>query len=236
MESKKCKICNQPTIIWGCVDFNKSCIEEYGKYLEYSGRAIYYSKCPSCNHIFTTDFDQWTKDDYLKNIYNDEYLIVDPDYGGVRSSRDVIWFTKFLNGIKDLDILDYGAGTGEFGRQMNALGYRVESWDPMWNKPISWDKNKKFDLITAFEVIEHSPTPKETLDDMHQWLKPGGKILITSLANDVMQGKREATHWYLSPRNGHVCMFSIKSMETLFATKGMKMEHDGPNVHLAYYP
>jgi len=235
MEHKKCKICDHPAPIWGCVDFNKSCIEEQGNYLQYSGVAVHYLKCNNCGYLFTTDFDKWTKDDYRRNIYNDDYMVVDPDYGGVRSARDVIWFTKFLNGNKSLDILDYGAGTATFGTEMCKLGYKVDSWDPMWDTPPTWNKDKKFDLITAFEVLEHSPTPKATLDDLHQWLKPGGRVLITSLANDVMNGKREATHWYLSPRNGHVAMFSIKSMETLFATKGMKMQHDGPNVHLAYY-
>ena len=105
----------------------------------------------------------------------------------------------------------------------------------MWAEGPTWDKDERFDLITAFEVLEHTPTPKETLLDMHQWLKPTGQILITTLANDIMQEKRDPTYWYLAPRNGHVSMFSNKSIELLFSEVGMKVQHLAWNTHLATY-
>ena len=30
--------------------------------------------------IFTTAFDHWSKADYLQHIYNDDYVLVDPDW------------------------------------------------------------------------------------------------------------------------------------------------------------
>lgn len=232
---KNCIICQGQTYIWGCVDFNKSCEELNEKYLEYSGVPVYYLKCEECDHIFSTDFDNWTLEDFKNNIYDENYISVDPEYNGTRSLRDVEWFTKSINYNKSLEILDYGAGPGVFGKELVKKGYKVESWDPLWGTEISWSKNKKFDLITAFEVIEHSPTPYETIKEMHQWLKPNGKILITTLANDIMQGKRDPTYWYLAPRNGHICMYSNKSIEILFKSVGMNINHLAWNTHLAYY-
>ena len=232
---KPCPVCNSESSIWGCVDFNKTCEELNNKYLEYSGVAIYYLKCNTCDHLFSTDFDDWDKEDFLDNIYNDDYILADPEYSGARSIRDVEWFTKSINNDKSLEILDYGAGPAVFGKELIKKGYKVDSWDPMWGTAPTWDKNKKFDLITAFEVLEHSPTPKETLKEIHQWLKPGGKILVTTLVNDILQGKRDPTYWYLSPRNGHVGMFSNRSLEILFADVDMKVQHLAWNTHLVTY-
>lgn len=217
------------------MDFNKSCEEHNGKYLEYCGIPVYYLKCNHCDHIFTSDFDHWTKEEFKENIYNSEYLSVDPEYNGERSRRDVEWFSKAISYNKNIEILDYGAGPAVFGSELVKQGFKVDSWDPMWDAPISWPQNKKFDLITAFEVLEHSPTPKETIKEMQQWLKPTGQILITTLVNDILQGKRDPTYWYLSPRNGHVAMFSNKSIEELFSSIGMKVQHLAWNTHLATY-
>lgn len=232
---KNCPICENKSYIWGCVDFNKSCEELNGKYLEYSGVPIYYLKCGTCDHIFSTDFDDWDLEDFKENIYNEHYIEVDPEYNGTRSLRDVKMLMQMTNNNKNFSILDYGAGPGVFGNELKKQGYDIESWDPLWLTPPSWDQNKKFDIITAFEVLEHSPNPKQTLLDMHKWLKPDGKILITTLVNDIMQGKRDPTYWYLSPRNGHVSMFSNQSLEKLFKTVNMKVQHLAWNTHLASY-
>jgi SAM-dependent methyltransferase len=230
-----CKICNHSTSIWGCVDFNKSCEERNGMYLPYTGVAIYYLKCDHCDYLFTPDFDEWTVEDFKDNIYNDDYIKVDPEYDGKRSMNDAKYFVERLNIPKDIEILDYGAGPGVLAQELNQHGYRVESWDPLWGAEPTWPADKKFDLVMAWEVMEHTPTPHETLAEMMTWLKPGGHILLCTLSADIMQGKRDPAFWYLSPRNGHVCMYSDKSLNELFATVGMKVQHDPWSIHLASF-
>lgn len=231
----KCKICNSGTSIWGCVDFNKNCEERNGMYLPYTGTAIYYLKCNDCDYLFTTDFDKWTPDEFKDKIYNDDYIIVDPEYDGTRSMNDARTIVDGLKIRKDIDILDYGAGPAVLGTELNKQGYSVESWDPLWGSSPPWAKDKLFDLVMAWEVLEHTPTPKETLDEMISYLKPGGSILLSTLSTDIMQGKRDPTFWYLSPRNGHVCMYSNKSLDTLFANVGMKVQHPHWSFHIASY-
>jgi SAM-dependent methyltransferase len=229
----KCKICGGETSIWGCVDFNKSCEERNGMYLPYSGVAIYYLKCDHCDYLFTTDFDEWSRDDFKDNIYNDDYITVDPEYNGQRSINDSKYVINNLRLDKSLDILDYGAGPAVLGRELNKQGYHVESWDPLWGRDPSFDKDKKFDLVMAWEVMEHTPTPHETLAEMMHWLKPNGAILLCTLSSGIMQGKRDPSYWYLSPRNGHVCMYSDKSLDKLFETVGMQVAHDPWSIHIA---
>lgn len=232
---KSCPVCNSETYIWGCTDFNKSCEELNGTYLDYCGVPIYYLKCHSCEHLFTTDFDDWDLEDFQENIYNENYIEVDPEYNGQRSLRDKEMFVQLINHNKSLEILDYGAGPGVFGQELKKLGYNVESWDPLWMKEPEWDQNKKFDIVTAFEVLEHSPTPEKTIKEIHSFLKPNGKILITTLVNDILQQRRDPAYWYIAPRNGHVCMYSNKSLEKLFSLVGMNVKHLAWNTHLAYY-
>jgi hypothetical protein len=231
----KCKICNSDTSIWGCVDFNKNCEERNGMYLPYTGVAIYYLKCNHCDYLFSVDFDEWSKEDFKDNIYNNDYIIVDPEYNGQRSINDAKFFVNNLTVPKHLDILDYGAGPAVLGTELVEQGYRVESWDPMWGTDPTWDQDKKFDLVMAWEVMEHTPTPKETLEEMMTWLKPNGSILLCTLSTGIMQDKRDPAFWYLSPRNGHVCMYSDKSLDTLFAQVGMRVQHDPWSIHIATY-
>ena len=115
----RCKICNGDTSILGVKDFNRSCEEEKGRQVfPPMGYAVYYHKCSACGFIFTSDLDAWTVDDYVKNIYNDDYIKVDPDYSGKRSKDFVNWMSPMLNGDKSITLLDYGAGNDTFSTEL----------------------------------------------------------------------------------------------------------------------
>src|SRR5260370_4121273 len=79
-----CKCCGAMAPLYGVVDFHKNCEVYRRKVLDVSGVPIYYYRCPACQFIFTTAFDHFTKEDFLRYIYNEEYLLVDPDYQEVR--------------------------------------------------------------------------------------------------------------------------------------------------------
>lgn len=228
-----CKICDNPTSVYGIVDFNKSCEEINGvQVLPYSGTAVYYHQCNHCKFIFTVDFDDWSLDDFLTNVYNDEYKLVDPEYDEIRPKKLAQWILPFLDDNKELSILDYGAGTALFGSELNALGYSVSSWDPLWKKDPDFDKDAKFDVITAFEVLEHTPDPYETAKEIINFSKEGeGQLVIHTLTNDIIRNEG-INYWYIAPRNGHVCMHSNMSLDILFDNLGMTVQHLAPNTHI----
>lgn len=230
----RCKICNGSTSILGVKDFNRSCEEEKGiKVFPLVGLAVYYHRCDACEFIFTTDLDDWTVDDFVKNIYNEEYIKVDPDYSGKRPRDCITWFSPMLGGDKSISLLDYGAGNDLFSKQLAQQGYNAQGWDPMWQTEPKFNKDMTFDVVTAFEVLEHTPTPIETLKEMIKFVKPEtGQIVFSTLINDII-GDQGSNYWYLAPRNGHVCMHSTKSLGIMFDALGMDVQSFSPSQHVA---
>ena len=74
-----CKCCGALAYPYGIVDFHKNC-ESRRRRCRPFGRLDRYHRCPWCGFVFTTDFDGWTLDDFRLIIYNDSYVLVDPDY------------------------------------------------------------------------------------------------------------------------------------------------------------
>ena len=72
---RNCKCCGAAAALFGVVDFSKNCRELDGFFLPVSGIPIYYYRCPDCDFIFTTFFDDFTDEDMKAHIYNDDYLV-----------------------------------------------------------------------------------------------------------------------------------------------------------------
>lgn len=230
----RCKICDGETEVLGVCDFNKTCEEEKKKKVfPFIGHSVYYHQCKNCQFIFTVDFDEWSIDDYLVNIYNTEYVSVDPDYISKRPEFCLSWFVPMLGGDKSTTVFDYGAGTNYLSLNLKQNGYTAEGWDPMWKTEPDFDKTRKFDVVTAFEVLEHTPTPYDTSKEMLSFLKPeSGQVVFSTLVNDII-GDQGSDYWYIAPRNGHVCMHSNKSLEIMFDKLGLEVQHFSPSQHLA---
>jgi 2-polyprenyl-3-methyl-5-hydroxy-6-metoxy-1,4-benzoquinol methylase len=91
-------------------------------------------------------------------------------------------------------LLDVGCATGRFLQRMAVLGWRVSGIEL---DPVAAAKARtvtpdvtigdpaditlgraRFDLITAFHVVEHLPDPAAALRNMLAWLAPGGLMIV----------------------------------------------------------
>jgi 2-polyprenyl-6-hydroxyphenyl methylase/3-demethylubiquinone-9 3-methyltransferase len=229
----ECKICSAPSPLFGVVDFHKSCIEAQGRRIALSGYPVYYRRCQQCDFVFTTAFDSWDQDAFHKLIYNDDYLIVDPDFVDLRpSSNAKLVASSFPDASSSIEILDYGGGAGVFAERLREQGFSATTYDPF--SSFNQLPTEKFDLVTCFEVMEHVPSPQTTLATMVSLLKSHGAILFSTLVQPADFDSIGLNWWYASPRNGHIALYSTLSLALLFKPHGMKVASFSANLHIAY--
>lgn len=201
-----CKICESPADLFDVIDFHKSA----GGYpFGWAGIPVVWYRCRVCGLLFTDFFDDWTSDDFSAFIYNPDYKLLDPDYESIRPSRLVEYFKMVFEPARDLRILDFGSGTGVFVDALRQAGFDIQGYDP-FSAPVR--PKGKFDLITCFEVIEHSPNPKATLREMRSFLREGGGILISQTLQPSNIEELRCSWWYCAPRNGHCSTFTERSL------------------------
>ena len=117
--------------------------------------------------------------------------------------------------------LDFGGGYGLFVRMMRDRGYnffRQDTYcDNLFAKGFDIDNAiiplpPFFELVTAFEVMEHLPDPISGVENM---LSHGKRILFST----ELQPERISTvndWWYFIPETGqHVSLYSRRSLELL---------------------
>ena len=228
-----CKICGGASPLFGAVDFHKSCIEAQGKCLNVSGKPIYYRRCNACSFLFTEALDDWSAEAFVKYIYNDDYVLVDPDYVAVRPTNNSGVIAKAFDAARgELSILDYGGGSGLLARLLEERGFRSATYDPF--SAFSARPQGPFEVITCFEVMEHVPFPDKIVADMSGMLAAEGVILFSTLTQPANFGELGLRWWYVAPRNGHVSLYSQRALAILFEKHGMQIFSFSEVLHMAF--
>lgn len=213
--------------------------------------------CDNCNFQFTNPRPSETEiakyyqsDDYIS--HSDQanspigYLYKLARTYALASKR------KLINTIakdKKGRLLDYGCGTGYFLNTMKENGWKTYGLEPNDKaRSIAQTKttveahldqlnlkNKKFDIITLWHVLEHVHHINDTIKILKTLLKEKGKIIIAvpnieSYEQDVFQENWAA---YDVPR--HLYHFSKDTMNTLMLKHGLKIKRVYPMKLDAYY-
>lgn len=134
---------------------------------------------------------QWYEKGYVDDNMMNEFLPL----------PIIWWHRQFLESTETYgkDLLDIGCGTGRFLYEARNLGYRVSGID--FNSEsiriakkrfglneverLSVDAlsakypEKKFDVISFFEVLEHMEDPNKFISQVKTMLKPGGTIALS---------------------------------------------------------
>ena len=230
---KDCPICHQDISTLDVVDFNKSCLEAQGIYLPMIGLPIYYYICNHCSYVFSADFWGWSEKDFLDKIYNKDYKIVDPDYFEKRPQTTAqSLLNAFGQHSQHIKHLDYGAGNGKVSKRLCIAGWDSMSFDPFADNNIKLTDIGRFNLITAIEVFEHVPHPDQLMENITQLMLGECFVLFSTLLSDGnLQKNSRINWWYCSPRNGHISLFSKKSLEVLAEKYHVNFGSFSPDLH-----
>jgi 2-polyprenyl-6-hydroxyphenyl methylase/3-demethylubiquinone-9 3-methyltransferase len=206
--------------VFGAVDFNKSCEEYRGLYLETAGVAITYRRCPSCQFLFSNCFDDWSEAEFSQHIYNAGYAAIDPEYLSHRPLSNARGVGRLLAPHKgELSLLDYGGGNGQFAAALRARGFRAQTYDPLVpayaERPAA-----RYNLVTCFETLEHTPDPRRSADDLASFLSADGAVMFSTLCQPVDFEQVGLSWWYVGPRNGHISIHSETSLRLMWASLG----------------
>lgn len=212
----KCIIC-QHDITTFCTRYSE---QPYTKDMVYwkkkaTGEVVTYSKCTSCDFVYTEYFNKFTEIDFANRVYNDVYhREVDPDYNFKRPTimAAAIGITaKFLGFRK---IIDYGGGNGSTAQKLNRFGIEAKSFDRYGLQ----DDLKLFDpdLATMVEVLEHSNDPLGLFNELNSLLE---KKIETVFFTTKLAGS-DVNSTYIAPRNGHISIFNKTSLKKLASKLG----------------
>lgn len=233
---RPCPVCAARSVPLDVVDLNKSCEEARGKFLPLAGVPVYYFICERCGFCHAPELYAWTLEDFSTRIYNDEYVLVDPDYVEVRPHANATHLISLLgDGAKAVRHIDYGGGQGLLSDMLRDSGWDSQSYDPFVDRDVSLASLGKFDFVTAYEVFEHVPDVAQLAANLSMLLKDDGLVLFSTLVTDGnVKRDQRLTWWYASPRNGHISLFSHDSLGRLGGRAGFKFGSFSPNLH-AYW-
>lgn len=135
--------------------------------------------------------------------------------------------------------LDFGCGNGGLVRHARqAIGCDVVGYDMGWitakaaraGIPIMDGRqldasDARFDVVTAIEVLEHVPDPREVLRRIRRLLRPGGLFFYTT-GNAAPHRDRLASWGYVRP-DIHLSYFEPRTLTRLLEEAGFVTEPGG---------
>jgi SAM-dependent methyltransferase len=137
-------------------------------------------------------------------------------------------------------LLDVGCATGRYLRQMGAVGWKLAGieFDPeaaAKARTVTPDVFEgdpvdapfapgRFDVVTAFHVIEHLPDPLGALRRMVEWLVPGGLMIVEVPNVGGVGGRMFGRYWSGLDFPRHLVHFTPETMGAMVARAGGRVE------------
>lgn len=167
----KCNLCDTPGTLESATEVLSVpvCVEKF------AGERFTVWRCSSCGSIHS-------KEDVDLPHYYEHYPFKNHklDYFTKVGYRNRIAMLKKVGVTKDSSILDYGCGSGIFVDMLLDAGFtNVSGYDPFiprFNDRSVLDR--KFDVVTSYDVIEHVDNPTDYLYDLSKPLAVGGVLVL----------------------------------------------------------
>lgn len=207
---------------------------------ERGGSSIY--SCRSCHLEF--QFPQ-PGDERLRAIYSSDYFLGSKDPRSLENQRRLKHATArlYLEALTPyvvqphVRLLEIGCGHGEFLLQAQKRGIQVEGLE--YSEDAATQANQQlghpavrvgspeenvlprtdYDVIAAFDVIEHLRQPKKAMAYIYAALKPGGVVAIVTPSLNSWSRRLLGRYW-MEYKTEHLIYLSRKSLRRLLTDIG----------------
>jgi 2-polyprenyl-3-methyl-5-hydroxy-6-metoxy-1,4-benzoquinol methylase len=146
-------------------------------------------------------------------------------------------------------LLDYGCGTGHFLKAAKKDQWKVTGIEPnekarttskefgikAYASIDELKKNKKFDVITLFHVLEHINPLRATIKSLLNHLNDEGKLMIAVPNHLSYDAQHYQAHWAAWDVPRHLYHFNQSSIESFAAEFKMEIESILPMTFDSYY-
>jgi len=194
-------------------------------------------ECCNCGLVFLESFDHITHGYYAENpIVGPEVPSV--DYWLKLAERDDQRRYKMLHSaICNKSLMDFGCGAGGFLRNCKGIARSVigieaeKKVNKYWGSDIciypdlEAVEGERFDIITAFHVVEHLHDPKALIMELLARLDENGRLVIeVPSASDVLltlydvKAFQEFSYW-----SQHLFLFNANSLQFLARQSGARI-------------
>lgn len=221
-------------------------MEEYACTSRHHGQFFQVVECTDCHlrALFPLSPAQAVEEAYTR-VKDDEYLSIEPPRK--------IAFTKLLQRLEKYapppgKLLDVGCYTGVFPLLAEAQGYEAYGVEPsQWAANIAKQRlssqkihqgyletapfpRESFDLVTSWDVIEHVTDPKKEIGLMTSLLKPGGWLILSTMASEALIVKMLGSRWpWYMPM--HLFYFTPKTLSEFLRRAGLEPKSPEPYPH-----
>lgn len=209
-------------------------------------------QCDQCGYIYANP--TWEPDELIEayETVEDDTYVVERKGRELTSHKRLAHLEQFTGKANNRDLLDVGAYIGVFveaARETgwNAIGVEPSDWAvkqgqsrgvPLIEGTLDSEElqDKRFDLITIWDVIEHVTDPAAELRKSFALLKPGGMIAVHTMDIDSWTARLMGGRWpWLMSM--HIHFFSQRTLSEMLERCGFEILHsrtEGRYLRLGY--
>jgi SAM-dependent methyltransferase len=194
-------------------------------------------RCDACQVVFSLDEPDLTR---IEQHYSEDYFSGDVEYANYvgeeashREQAQVYLRRLRLLGIQAATLFDIGCAAGFFLDEARRAGWTVAGCDVSSaaathaRDVLGLDVTRgdflqataharPFDLVTAFNVLEHLPRPRDVADRLRSLVRPGGHLVIETWDYRSLVARAFGMRWHQWKPPFIPYYFTRRSLESLF--------------------